>query len=393
VGKVVKYTGSRALAAELRRLRGTRTLDEISALTKSGPLAGRIKPVSPASLCQTEKAQNMPTLETLHALAAVYRVNPQRLYNLIVEDRLIGPLTPPETLEATHALFKEAMKIGRWAEALGLAAHAERLAPVGAARVAWRANRAACLSKQGMRDEAIVMLQECADDPRVDPDVRHRIFVNLASVYADAGLPTPAAEAARLALETAPADARTDAQVQLLRSRASHVLWLVDAGLSRDERSLREALSDLDRARALTPDEDIPVRLGIEVEKAVAHRFLGNEVLAAHELQRVVTAATQAGLPRLQMHALANIGMLRSAQRRWVEAEKALRQAEPLALELEEIDAAFAINFELHQVAVGAGAPSSKRRHYLKRCQRYHPLVSRRSLSVQRYEELVGGAS
>ena len=41
MGKKVKYTGSRLLGAELRRLRGERSLGDIAALSRSTPLADR----------------------------------------------------------------------------------------------------------------------------------------------------------------------------------------------------------------------------------------------------------------------------------------------------------------------------------------------------------------
>src|SRR5690242_15547198 len=74
--KLERSSGSSLLGAELRRLRGARTLHEIAELTRSPALAGRILPLTAAGIGQLEANQATPTVEALHALSIVYKASP-----------------------------------------------------------------------------------------------------------------------------------------------------------------------------------------------------------------------------------------------------------------------------------------------------------------------------
>ena len=88
MGKVVKYTGSKLLGEELRRLRGARGLEDIVEMSKQSPLTSRIHFVSAPSLSQIERGITMPSTEVLYTLSVLYNVSPTRLLHHIVEERL-----------------------------------------------------------------------------------------------------------------------------------------------------------------------------------------------------------------------------------------------------------------------------------------------------------------
>ena len=83
----------------------------------------------------------MPTLDTLHSLATVFRVNPQRLYDLIVEDRLVSSMAVPDELEQVDQEFRQALTDERWQAALALSIHGESLSDTEAESQAWRGRR------------------------------------------------------------------------------------------------------------------------------------------------------------------------------------------------------------------------------------------------------------
>src|SRR5690242_3028159 len=94
--KLENRTGSPMLGAELKRLRGARTLQEIADLSRSPALAGRVLPLTPSALSQFESGQSPPGVEALHALSIVFKVSPQRFYDLIASERETKHVSLPE---------------------------------------------------------------------------------------------------------------------------------------------------------------------------------------------------------------------------------------------------------------------------------------------------------
>ena len=129
MGKVVRYTGSKLLGEELRRLRGSRSLHDIVRLSQEGPLTSRVQLVSAPSLSQIENGITMPGPEVLYSLSVIYSVSPTRLLHLIVEDKLTRePVELPETREETWQRLGQAFETGDWYQALTLAIHGAGLA-------------------------------------------------------------------------------------------------------------------------------------------------------------------------------------------------------------------------------------------------------------------------
>ena len=110
MGKKSKFTGSKLLGAELRRLRGDRSLAQISALSRSEPLSERINPISAPALSQIETGVSFPSLDTLHSLATLYQTPMQQLLDFVVQERVLEStdFALPESHEEVKAAFREA---------------------------------------------------------------------------------------------------------------------------------------------------------------------------------------------------------------------------------------------------------------------------------------------
>jgi len=67
--------GSRELGRELKRLRAGLTLGGVAELSRERPLSRHVCPVSPSTLSLIEQGVALPSLDTLHALARLLRVD------------------------------------------------------------------------------------------------------------------------------------------------------------------------------------------------------------------------------------------------------------------------------------------------------------------------------
>ena len=96
-------------------------------------------------------------------------------------------------------------------------------------------------------------------------------------------------------------------------------------------------------------------------------------------------------MPKAQaeMLALLNLGAIRRASGKFAPAERALLRAESLGLELGSSDELFEIYYELHEVARQPDGDDAKRLRYFKKCERYYPLVSGRTLKVVAFERML----
>src|SRR5512137_2528213 len=86
--KKTPKTGSLLLGAELKRLRGGRSLEDIAELSRTPPISHHVGPIAAPTLCQLETGTSMPTMQTLYTLSHVYRVSMNRLMGYVTEDRL-----------------------------------------------------------------------------------------------------------------------------------------------------------------------------------------------------------------------------------------------------------------------------------------------------------------
>ena len=385
MGKVVIYTGSRLLGEELRRLRGVRSLEDISNLTKSDPLRRRIRPLSLATLSQVENAKAMPNLESLHSLAVVYQVSAQHLLNIMVEERLCKTMELPESQEAVHAEFARARKEGRWYDALTLAIHGERLAVSEHSVAAWRANRGICLIQVGLRGEGVDLLSECVEIAGQGRE--QQIFERFALV--EGLLEIGRINAATLYASQLPAlldggDKRLQLKFALLQAHLE--LETYESGHDVQERRLRSAQRHFEQAKQLTDAKDVFERVRAEIGVADCHRLLGNHLVAARDLSLLMEEARRSGYVQHEAEIGLSLGLCLLEGATPTVGRKQLEETASLAFRNGLNDIAFAAYATLFRVSKAAGAPEAS--HWCKRGRRLLPMVDRHRRIVQEFEKL-----
>jgi tetratricopeptide (TPR) repeat protein len=387
MGKRVVYTGCRLLGEELRRLRGIRRIEDIVALSKSDPLRRRIKPISMGTLSQVENAKAMPELETLHTLAVIYQVSLQHLANLMVEERLCKNLALPETKEETEAAFGSALAEGRWYDALTLSIHGERLSPTAKGCVAWRANRASCLHKVGLRVEAMDLLMECSESPLIDDRQRAWIHVNLVEVLLDVGRLAAADLQARAAEPIVLAAGDTVLIQKLHRVRAHLILQLHESGRDTNPARIREAQRLLEQAKRGLSIDDVTRHFLLDLQMAESHRLLGNTQLALRDLRALLRRVEGTNAPLLEARANLYLGTALTRGGAGEKGRPYLEHAASLASRNGHHEEAFRGYLELLKLSLSGGAGTGAMLLH-KRCRRLLPLIDRNSLAAREYEAL-----
>jgi tetratricopeptide (TPR) repeat protein len=392
MGKKVLYTGSRLLGQELRRLRGTRTLGQICALSHAPPLSEHCASIAEPTLSQVERGISMPTLESMYTLSVIYRVSMQQLQGLVVEERLARDIAVPDTLDEVRDRFDSVFRSGDWYASLALAIRGERLADTETRRVGWRVNRAMAMERLGMRQEALFILLECAHSPDLDPQFRFFAHRALASAYTSCGFLDAAAESARLALELVPREVPPPLLVALLYSRARLLQYQYEeaaAGVPVGTNFLEEADELLSRATLLTRPESIQDGLILGLLKARGRALRGEITVAEASFLAVRAAARAGGNSWHAMVADSALGSLYRRSNRPTEARQHLESAEMVARGGGYVDEAFEVGFELHLLAVEAEDRRAAA-SYLRQCWRLYPLLAGRTPTVRAFERLGG---
>lgn len=384
--KLERTSGSSLLGAELRRLRGARTLHEIADLTRSPALGGRIVPLAAGTIGQLEAGQATPTVEALHALSIVYKASPQRLYDLIASERETHVVPLPDTSDETLASYNAALRESRWHDAIALALHGEALATSPTDLVVWRARRGSCLAYTGRNDEAILVLTECLNSPHLGKHRRFQILRNLADVHAVAGYMHSAIECAKQALLLCPEDASDSTRAAVIAGLVSALLARQNLMEEPDADEVSEALRLIAEARTLRVEADAHWDLFLDMNQALAMQFQGNHVGAARELAAIARRAAASKEDRLRMVALLNLGMLRRKQGKLQQAERHMLRALASALHLRQVNETFEIYVELMTIARQTRDPQYE--HYFERCRHYYPLMKARTPSMVRFEEM-----
>lgn len=380
---------SSALGAELRRLRGARTRQEIASLTLNPGLSNQVPPLAATTLANLETGDVPPTVEALHALAVVYRISPQRFFDLLASERQKATVQLPDTADETHATYNAALREARWSDAIGLALHGESFATERTDTLLWRARRASCLPYVGRYEEAILLLTECLNSAHLGRNRRFQLLRNLADVYVLAGYLESAVETARKSLELVPAESSDAARVGIISGLVSSLLAKQEAADEPDLGEVAEALDLVARARELGADKDPHWALFLDLSAGVARRLQGDDVAAARLFARVGRLAAKAHEDRLRLVALLNLGTLRRRQGRLRVAEQHLLGALFCALNLSQVNETFEIYVEL--LLLARESNHSSQDMYFERCQHYYPLVSARTPSVLRFEQLERG--
>jgi hypothetical protein len=382
-----KSNGHAGLGAELRRLRGGRTLQQVADLSRTPPLADRIKPVAAPTLSLIENGISMPSLDTLYTLSVIYRVPMQRLYELVGLERMVSAVEVPEALGEIKAAYHAALRHRRWPEAVALAVAGER--HVGSdlrAAMAWRFARATALPGVGLAVEAILLLHECLEQCTVAGIPRHVVLRNLCSAQHAAGYFDAAAVSAREALQCAPSSL-SDAELLALRE------GLIGALVARreldgeaDERLARQVQRLVREARVA----GAPASLVLDLYEAVSHRIAGNRAQGEKALRDLARRAAEGHDSGVELAAWWHLGVLRRLAGDARGALPPLSRAESLARASGDPAVVFDATYQLLLVATLLGEEALARR-CRRACERHYVLVQAKTPSLVHYETAGGG--
>ena len=389
MGKVVKFTGSKLLGAELRRLRGGRSLKQIADLTKAPPLSERIAPISAPTLSQIENGISFPSLETIHSLAQLYKRPVQQLLDLAAQDRLAKQRPELLDIEASVEAYAKFVEAGDWHAALAVATQGERAA-TGDKRIQWRINRAQVLENLGFGADGVSLLQECLDHPDLPAGKTYLLHEILAMSLASAGLLRSAALHQAAAAEQAPDSLETKDRLRLEWGHAYLTLRLHEDGGAHDERALRQALRQLEGLLAENDAVSAPMALSIRVHASSIQRLLGNHLVAQRDLEQLAEEAREQGNRRALLESLAALGALHRDRKRLSAAKRAFEEASQIAVDAEDYEWAFKLCFAAYECCQQSSPREAEL--LLRRCERYYPLLTARTPAVIRFEAVTRGA-
>jgi tetratricopeptide (TPR) repeat protein len=366
--------GSKTLAAELRRLRGDRTLGDVSALSRESPLGRLFRPLAQSTLCVIEGGETTPSVDTLSTLASIYRVPLTTLAVLASGDAAAATDAIPAGATDLAERHDALAGAGRWHAARSVAARALGEDPDGPAHIDWLARRARAAREARLWEDATWTLLALLEESSLPAARRVEHLLDLAVTFDDAGLPLAGlarAREARLALtDEVPAPLAARAH----RTLARLVVACVDDGSPRDEHAAHEGLRSVRLARSLVrPGPAAREALELDLLETRLRDALGNHLLAAGEYLRLARAARTAGWVEPAAMALLALGRLRRSQGRPAEASAHFEDAYRQCIDAHAHDAALDASVEL----LGMSSTGAGRGLLLKRCQRIQPLASR----------------
>lgn len=387
MGKVVKFTGSRLLGEELRRMRGGRSLKDVTQLAQSRLAVHGFRGVSTGTLSDIENGKSLPNVESIFALSVLYQIPPSRLLHFLLEESLLSQVELPGDLDQTREKLASALQSCRWTEALALAVSGLRSAVAPQQALSWRVNRALALEGLGMRSDAVAELMDCLDTPALDAMRRHLIHRELARIHAIGGRLEMAEVHARTAGRLLPATAPGLLHARALQTEAQLILARFDRGALLDETELARASSLLREARQLLPPDPTRDHAVITLLEACVLIQGGKQKEARASLTGILKSARAVGDGTTVMAALIKLAEVDAAQGRASAARASLQEAEALAVSDKIVDELFIILFRLSELAEAEEA----RGHYLRRCEKIYPLVQRRCREIEEFERRGSG--
>ena len=382
MGKVVKFTGSRLLGEELRRLRGGRTFDNIIELGRTKLVSHGFKAIARGTLCDIENGKALPNIESVFALSVLYQVPAARFIHFLLEENLAADV-PETTDEATlTAAFGEALQKAKWTEALGLAIQAQRLAASGWPSLRWKLNHALAMEKLGMRTDAINVVNECLESTELPESEKHHVHRELSRMHASAGHLNLAEIHLSESRRWMPQDAPARLKASLLQSKVQlAALQQRRRGGRPTIAAVEEALADVREARLLYARDAHHQLLGLDLLEA-AWLDLDRDTRRARKLAAAVKErAAHLGLAYWEANALIMLADLEptdAARRRH------LTRASDLAADGGMLDVAMSA---LVRLAKTAETPE-QRAHYMRRCEKLYPLLDVATPEAREYERL-----
>lgn len=379
-------SGSKLLGAELRRLRGQRTLDEIAAATRTPPLSLHVQPVAGSTLSDIELGIVMPSLSNLHALSLAYRTSMDRLMAFVAEESLTrDELRVTDDLPCTPERFAELLGRGAWHEAHAVALRLEQEASHERESLRWRGNRATCLSLLGQRDQATAILTKCLESPIASPHQRFVITHLLAMAHMLEGNINMALILIEQALSCPPEDITAS---ELHDAHAMRIDLKIEREESCGAPDPARVGALLRLAQELVPDatSDPSSHLRRKLRVARAHVLLGQHALAQGVLADLIPECQLLGFSRIESRATLLLGTVHEMEGRRAQAELHYLRAASLADACQATDVEFYSSLGLFKL-LRNDKPVKAGIHF-KRCRLLAPLLPQGTPNMREFEEL-----
>lgn len=383
MGKVVKFTGSRLLGEELRRLRAGRTLDDVVELGKTKLVPSGFRYVGKGTLSDIENGKVLPNLESVFALSVLYQVPASRFVSLLLEESLLRDVAPPADADLREA-YSRALRSARWTEALALAVHGVRSAQDSWAELRWRMNRATAMERLGMRTDAIAEMGACLESEQLPIGERYKVHRELGRMHMSSAHYQSAALHLDAAMRLMPPDAPTEIRLLLYESRIRlTVLHAAADKLTRSDEAVELAAALAREGRLLAVGDD-RARLTFDLYAANIESLRGKHKDAKRRIIELIRECHDLGFLDREVEALQVLAGVES-ERDEESARKHLLRALDLASSANLVDHSFACC-----VALLAMARNREQRElFLRKCQRLYPLVSGATNVVLQYERLL----
>ena len=355
-----RLTGSKLLGEELRRLRGSRSLEDIARLSKTPPHADRVEPIAYSTLSMIERGLTMPSAQSLLTLAVLYRVPAQTLLDLVALERYHARKPGIERDAARlERQVHEDLRAGRHAQAYPRALRLIELSADDAEKLAGaRLLAALALWKMGWLVQASSALREIVDDLEAGCEQRVWACQNLVEVERQCGRLASARAYARDGLELAEAlgAARPRGTFHGTLANLERDLSEREGEAAARQRRLDSALRHHARCRELAGGAGDDFLFANDLlNEAVTRAMLGESERANELLTEGLSRAEEGGYGRLVAFGRLERGKHWLQQGRASEARRELRAAERLAAAAEAGDLAFLSWYYLLRCALELG--------------------------------------
>lgn len=380
-------TGSKLLGQFLRQLRGSRALQAIEDLSKSPPLAGRIRPVDVSTLSKIETGKQYPSLETLLSLEALYEVPIQRFLDHVKLEKYVA--FQPDTGDYDEALCEgyESVNVGDFEVAYAAFLRAEELAPDEEKRAVATNNKAGTLWKMGMLQEAINEYCDLLADLALPPHLQVKALSNLAEVHRARGNLFEARLHAQEGLRLAESIGLRRSEALLHASLANVMDDLHERQAEPEERLLREALRHHGKAAEIFEQLELPGDVALtDVNVGSIYCRLGNFIVGLKYLREGLAECERHGNRRNIAFAMKELGRACYLTGNHQKAKDHFFDCERLSERQGYVDLLFICYYYLREIELAAGGQGV---HEYKRLMRLRPMQEGTFLELQRFDDQI----
>lgn len=378
-------SGSKLLGELLRQLRGSRSLQAIEDLSKSPPLAGRIRPVDVSTLSKIETGRQYPSLPTLLSLEEIYEVPIQRFLDHVKLEKYwsLRPATGDHD-EAMKAGYT-ALEVGDYPKAHASFLLAEQLDAEPGRKVVATHNKAVTLWKMGMLQESVNEYARLLSDLSLPVELQLKSLTNLAAVHREHGNLFEARLHAQEGLRIAESSSN-----RLLRGYLHRILGTIhddlhEFGMAADERGLREALRHYEQSTACFEAEERRDEVALNrVNVGSVYCRLGNFIVGLKGLRDGLAECEVHGNRRNVAVALKELGRAYFWSRNFQKAKDYLFDCERVADRMGYVDLLFVCYYYLREIELASGGRAA---HEYKRLMRLRPLQEGSFYELRQFEK------